>query len=121
MRRRERRDPHPHQPEKIHEGLAQRPIIIDDEDYRVSFGHNALALSQECPQHDGALWRWACRPPPSAACLERRPPPAHHRPCVPVLSVPSYSVVDVTLPARVWELGRTTQRGTMGGRHHALV
>jgi len=38
-----------------------------------------------------------------------------------VLSVPSYPVVDVTLPARVWELGQSTQRESMRERHHAVV
>jgi hypothetical protein len=119
--RRERRDPEPHRPQEVREGLAQRRIIIDDADYRVSFGHDSLTLSQERPRHDGALWRRACRPPPSAADLSRRPRPARHRPCVPVLLVRSCRMVDVTLPARVWALGRSTQRERRRGRHRAVV
>jgi hypothetical protein len=103
------------------EGRAPRRIIIDDADSRVSFGHNALAFSQERPRHDSALWRRACRPPPSAADLSRRPRPARHRPCVPGLLVRSDRVVDVTLPASVWERGRATQRERRRGRHRAVV
>ena len=40
---------------------------------------------------------------------------------VPVLLVRSCSVVDVTLPASVWELGRSTQRERRRGRHRAVV
>jgi hypothetical protein len=30
-------------------------------------------------------------------------------------------MVDLTLPARVWELGRSTQHESMRGRHRAVV
>jgi hypothetical protein len=119
--RRERRDPEPHRPQEVREGRAQRRLIIDDVDSRVSFGHDSLTLSQERPRHDGALWRRACRPPPSAAGLSRRPRLARHRPCVPGLLVRSCRVMDVTLPARVWELGRSTQRERRRGSHRAGV
>src|SRR5262249_45026226 len=56
LRRRTGGDPQPHGPQEILEERAQRHIIIDDVDDRVSYGHDSLVLSQECPRHDGALW-----------------------------------------------------------------
>jgi hypothetical protein len=99
---------------------ALRCILLDDADARVSCGHDALALRQARPRPDGARGRRACRPPPSAADLYRRPRPARHCLCVPVLSKPSDRVVDVMLPASVWELGRSTQRESRRRRHHAV-
>src|SRR5215475_11157102 len=65
-----------------------------------------------------ATW---CRPPPSAADLSRRPRPARHRPGVPGLREPADRVGDVTVPARVWALGRSTQRERRRRRHRAGV
>jgi len=64
--------------------------------------HDSLALSQEVHTR-WRLWRWRVVTPSAVSGAQATS--CHHRPCVPVLSVPSYPVVDVTLPARVWELG----------------
>jgi hypothetical protein len=66
------------------------------------------------------LWRHACRPPLPAVDLYRSPRPVRHRPCVPGLREPSDCVVDVTVPASVWERGQSTQRERTRGRHRAV-
>jgi len=76
-------------------------------------GHDSLALSQECPHHDGALWRMGVSSTAVCRVSGAQATPGPSSSVCPSAERASYPVVDVTLPARVWELGRSTQRESM--------
>jgi hypothetical protein len=82
--RRERRDPEPHRPQEVREGLAQRRIIIDDADQGLGLHHAPSSLpigTVNCTTAPWGTLAVAHSRPPCASIIRRLIASPRPRPC----------------------------------------